>query len=82
MNIDGKVFLVTGGGSGLGAATAGALATAGGKVVLADVNAEAGATRAAEIGAAARFIATDVTKEEDGRAAVKFALDAYAICTG
>ena len=77
MNIDGKVFLVTGGGSGLGAATAGVLAAAGGKVVLADVNAEAGATRAAEIGEAARFIATDVTKEEDGRAAVKHALEAY-----
>jgi NAD(P)-dependent dehydrogenase (short-subunit alcohol dehydrogenase family) len=82
VNIDGKVFLVTGGGSGLGAATARALAKAGGKVVLADVNAEAGATRAAEIGEAARFIATDVTKEEDGRAAVKRALDAYGHLQG
>jgi NAD(P)-dependent dehydrogenase (short-subunit alcohol dehydrogenase family) len=77
VNIDGKVFLVTGGGSGLGAATAIALAAAGAKVVLADLNAEAAKACAAEIGEAARFIAADVTKEEDGRAAVKLALEAF-----
>jgi NAD(P)-dependent dehydrogenase (short-subunit alcohol dehydrogenase family) len=75
--IDGKVFIVTGGGSGLGAATAGALAAAGGRVVLADLDAEAGAKRAAKIGDAARFLLTDVANEDDGRAAVRLALDAF-----
>lgn len=77
MNIDGKVFLVTGAGSGLGAATAKALAAAGGKVVIADLNGEAAAAQAAEIGPLARAIATDVTSEDQGRAAVRLALDAF-----
>ena len=42
MKIENSVFVVTGAGSGLGAATARMFAAAGGKVVLADVNREAG----------------------------------------
>ena len=42
MEIKGNVFVVTGGGSGLGAATARMIVAAGGKAVLADVNKEAG----------------------------------------
>ncbi len=42
MRIEDCVFLVTGGGSGLGAATARQLVQGGGRVVLADLNAEAG----------------------------------------
>jgi len=67
MEIKNNVFVVTGGGSGLGAATAKMIVDNGGKVVLADVNAEAGNKVAAELGANARFVATDVTSDESAR---------------
>ncbi len=73
MEIAGKVFLVTGAGSGLGAATARTLAAAGAKVVLADVNREAGAGLAAELGANACFVATDVADEASAVNAVNTA---------
>ncbi len=69
MQIENNAFVVTGGASGLGAATARMIVEAGGKVVLADVNAEAGERYAAELGAAARFVQTDVTSEASARAA-------------
>ncbi len=73
MEIAGKVFLVTGAGSGLGAATARALAAAGAKMVLADVNRDAGAGLAAELGANACFVATDVADEASAVNAVNTA---------
>ncbi|MFV3308497.1 3-hydroxyacyl-CoA dehydrogenase [Pseudomonas sp. NY15181] len=83
MQIQNKVFLITGGGSGLGAATAKTLVAAGAKVVLADVNAEAGAAQVAELGEAnARFIRTDVCSEADGKAAVQLALDTFGALHG
>ena len=83
MHIQNKVFLITGGGSGLGAATAKLLVSAGAKVVLADVNAEAGTAQAAELGEAnARFIRTDVCSEADGKAAVQLALDTFGALHG
>ncbi|MBD9505109.1 3-hydroxyacyl-CoA dehydrogenase [Pseudomonas sp. BGr12] len=83
MQIQNKVFLITGGGSGLGAATAKLLVSAGAKVVLADVNTEAGAAQAAELGEAnARFIRTDVCSEADAKAAVQLALDAFGALHG
>lgn len=83
MQIQNKVFLITGGGSGLGAVTAKLLVSAGAKVVLADINAEAGAAQAAELGEAnARFIRTDVCSEADGKAAVQLALDAFGALHG
>lgn len=66
MKIENSVFLVTGAGSGLGAATARMLSENGGKVVLVDLNREAGEALAAELGANAVFVQTDVT---DGAAA-------------
>lgn len=74
MLIDGKSFIVTGGGSGLGAAVARMLAGEGANVVIADVNAEAGAQTAAELGDAAIFLRTDVTQEQDAQAAVDAAI--------
>jgi NAD(P)-dependent dehydrogenase (short-subunit alcohol dehydrogenase family) len=69
MQINGNIFVVTGGASGLGAATARMIAERGGKVVLADINVEAGEQFAAELGANARFVNTDITSEESARAA-------------
>ena len=66
--IDGKVALVSGAGSGIGAETARTLAAAGGTVVLTDVNDAAGERVTAEIraaGHAARFHHLDVTREAD-----------------
>ncbi|MGB4912745.1 MAG: 3-hydroxyacyl-CoA dehydrogenase [Candidatus Dechloromonas phosphoritropha] len=73
MEIAGKVFLVTGAGSGLGAATVRALAAAGANVVLADVNREAGENLAAELGANACFVETDVANEASAVNAVNTA---------
>ncbi len=72
MQIQGKVFIVTGGASGLGEGTARMLAAAGGKVVVADVQADKGEALAREIGGA--FVKCDVTQEADGQAAVAKAL--------
>ena len=66
MQIQNKVFLITGGGSGLGAATARLLADAGGDVVVADVG------RRDEIG---RFVETDVRDESSVQAAVDAAIE-------
>jgi NAD(P)-dependent dehydrogenase (short-subunit alcohol dehydrogenase family) len=70
MEIANNVFIVTGGASGLGGATSRMFAAAGGKVVIADVQADKGAELAAELGAAARFVRCDVTSEADGQAVV------------
>jgi len=72
MDIAGKVFIVTGGASGLGEGAARMLAAAGGKVVVADLQVERGRTVANEIGGA--FVKCDVTHEADGEAAVAQAL--------
>jgi NAD(P)-dependent dehydrogenase (short-subunit alcohol dehydrogenase family) len=72
VEIAGKVLIVTGGASGLGEGTARMLAGAGGKVVVADVQADKGAALAREIGGA--FVKCDVTQEADGQAAVAQAL--------
>jgi len=83
MHIQDKVFLITGGGSGLGAATAKTLVEAGARVLLADVNAEAGAARVAELGEGrVRFVRTDVTSEADGRAAVEAVLESFGALHG
>ena len=68
MDISGKVFIVTGGASGLGEGTARMLAANGGKVVVADMQVEKGEAVAREIGGA--FVKCDVCQEADGQAAV------------
>ncbi|ANB36329.1 SDR family NAD(P)-dependent oxidoreductase [Rhodovulum sulfidophilum] len=77
MQIENRVFLVTGAASGLGAAVAAMAVAAGGRVLLADINAEAGEAMAQELGEAARFVQTDVTSGEDGQAAVDAAVEAF-----
>ncbi|MBL8485629.1 MAG: SDR family NAD(P)-dependent oxidoreductase, partial [Rhodocyclaceae bacterium] len=78
MELKGSTFIVTGGASGLGEATARRLAAGGANVVIADVNADRGAALAAELGAGAAFIRTDVTSEADGKAAVQLALEKFS----
>ena len=63
MGIKAGVYVVTGGASGLGAATARAIVAAGGLVVLADVNPVAGAKAEAALRGHAKFVQTDVTSE-------------------
>ena len=75
MEIAGSMVLVTGGGSGLGAATARMVVEAGGSVVVADVDRDRGERVADELGERARFVATDVTDEASVRAAVAAAAE-------
>ncbi|QBR03378.1 3-hydroxyacyl-CoA dehydrogenase [Paraburkholderia pallida] len=82
MNITNRVFVITGAGSGLGAAVARMVVAQQGKAVLLDVNAEAGAALARELGASARFQAADVTSETDGQAGIAAALDAFGRIDG
>ena len=63
MKIQGKVFVVTGGASGLGAATAQYLVAQGAKVILVDMNQELGQQLQQQLGENAEFIAVDVTDE-------------------
>ena len=77
MELRGSVFVISGGASGLGAATARMVVVGGGKAVLADVNERDGNALAKELGAAAKFVRTDVTDEASGKAAVAEALDAF-----
>jgi 3(or 17)beta-hydroxysteroid dehydrogenase len=63
--VEGKVALVTGGASGLGAASARMLVREGAQVAITDLNEEAGQALAKELGMSTRFWRLDVTREED-----------------
>ncbi len=73
MDINGVSAIVTGGASGIGAATARLLAAKGAKVVIADLQADKGEALAKEIGGA--FCKVDVTKTEDIMNAIEMAKD-------
>ncbi|HEY6966838.1 MAG TPA: 3-hydroxyacyl-CoA dehydrogenase [Burkholderiales bacterium] len=75
MQIRNSIFLVTGGASGLGAATAQMAAANGAKVVIADLQAELGEKLAKEIGG--KYCKCDVTSEADGKAAVEMAVKSF-----
>jgi NAD(P)-dependent dehydrogenase (short-subunit alcohol dehydrogenase family) len=75
MQIKNTIFLVTGGASGLGAATAQMAAANGAKVVIADLQADAGEKLAKEIGG--KYCKCDVTSEADGKAAVAAAVQSF-----
>jgi NAD(P)-dependent dehydrogenase (short-subunit alcohol dehydrogenase family) len=77
MDVKGHAALVTGGGSGLGAATASALAAAGAKIALLDVNLDAAKAHAAKIGGIA--IKCDVSDSDSAVAAVKEAREKHGI---
>ena len=70
MQIENKVFIVTGGASGLGAATAEMLVKAGARVMLVDMNADAVAAQARTLGAQASSVVADISQSEAAQAAV------------
>src|SRR6185437_4682096 len=72
-----KVAVVTGGASGLGAATARMIVEEGGHVVLVDVNEQAGQTLAKDLGSHARFVRADVAEPAEAQAAVETAMDVF-----
>ena len=82
MEIQGKTFFVSGGGSGLGAATARLLARHGASVVIADRNTETGEAMAAGLGKRARFVQTDVTAEDEVRRAIDIAVEDFGALHG
>lgn len=70
MKIQGKSALVSGGASGLGAATVRMLAAQGAKVIIADLNEKTGQELARELGSAVAFVKADVTNTDQVKAAV------------
>jgi NAD(P)-dependent dehydrogenase (short-subunit alcohol dehydrogenase family) len=82
MQISGRTFLVAGGASGLGAATARRLATAGGNVAICDIGAEQGTKLAAELGQRATFVVADVTDESQVAKAVAAAREKFGALHG
>jgi NAD(P)-dependent dehydrogenase (short-subunit alcohol dehydrogenase family) len=77
LKIAGSVFLITGASSGLGAASAAMAVEGGGKVVLSDINDEAGKRHAQALGKAARFVHTDVTDDASVRGAIDAAVTSF-----
>ena len=73
MEIDAKIFLVTGGSSGLGAACVRRLVGAGANVIIADIQEAEGIKLAAEMGGSGYFVSTDVTSESSVRQAIDLA---------
>ncbi len=82
MQIQNNTFIITGGASGLGAATARALNESGANIVIADMNAEQGDALASELGDRALFSCTDVTSEEGGQATVDLAVSHFGNLRG
>jgi 2,5-dichloro-2,5-cyclohexadiene-1,4-diol dehydrogenase 1 len=80
-----KVIIVTGGGSGMGRASAIMFAAVGAKVLIADWSEEGGQSAADEIGKAggdAIFLRTDVSKEDDVERMVKIAVETFGRLDG
>ncbi len=77
MEIKNSTFVVTGGSSGLGAATVEMVIAAGGNAIIADVNRAQGEALAAGLGKHAHYVECDVTREDHGKAAVAAALKEF-----
>jgi NAD(P)-dependent dehydrogenase (short-subunit alcohol dehydrogenase family) len=77
MEIKNSTFIVTGGSSGLGAATVEMVVANGGNAVIADLNRGAGEALAVKLGKQARFLEVDVTREDHAKACVELALKAF-----
>lgn len=75
--LDGKVAVVTGGAAGIGRACVERFVAEGARVVIADVDADAGTNLASSLGDAAAFHSTDVTDADQQQALVEFAVDRF-----
>ena len=82
MQFANHTFMVSGGGSGLGAATARLFCASGVNVILADINSEQGEKFAAELGPKARFVRADVTSEADVQNVVNTAISLFGALHG
>lgn len=82
MNIEHKVFLVSGAASGLGAATAEMLVAAGARVMLVDLNPDAVAAQAERLGPQARSVVANIVDEQAAQAAVQAAVKAWGSLHG
>ncbi|WP_031465287.1 glucose 1-dehydrogenase [Sciscionella sediminilitoris] len=75
--LEGKIAIITGAASGMGAATARRYIEEGARVLVADIGDEAGEKHAAELGENARFCHLDVSEEDDWQAAVAACTEAF-----
>lgn len=82
MELTGKTFIITGGGSGLGEATARAFAAGGANVVIADVNDAQGSKVADDLGSQAVYSNCDVSSESAVQACVDKAMEAFGALHG
>lgn len=82
MKIENNTFLITGGASGLGFATAKMIIENGGNAVLLDVNEELGKTAQTNLRTKSKFIKTDVTNEEQVQNAVNQSVEIYGSIEG
>ena len=82
MQIRESTFLVSGGSSGLGAATVRLLAQSGGNVVIADLDPEGAKRVVQELAPRVQFVQTDVTEESSVQNAVRTALDSFGSLRG
>ena len=82
MQLAGSTFIVTGGASGLGGATARMVVQAGGNVIIADLKEAEGQAHAKDLGANAKFVRTDVTDEASAKGAVSAAVVAFGAVHG
>ncbi|HJW56647.1 MAG TPA: SDR family NAD(P)-dependent oxidoreductase [Burkholderiaceae bacterium] len=82
MQIQDSTFIITGGASGLGEATARHFHHLGANVVIADIGVERGQSLAAALGSRAAFARTDVSSESDATAAIELATSRYGRLNG
>src|SRR4030095_15455139 len=82
MQLDGRTVLVSGGASGLGAATAEMIVAAGGRVVIADIGESTGRGHAQRLGSAAEFVRSDVTRSDDVQRCVDGAVQRFGALHG
>lgn len=73
MKLENSTFIVSGGASGLGAATVRTFHASGANVIIADLGVDKGQALAAELGERAIFCKTDITNESDAKAAIELA---------
>ena len=75
--LDGKVALITGGASGIGAATVRLFAAEGARVMIADMQADKGREVAEELGSQGAFVQVNVTQESEVKAAIHATIERW-----